>query len=67
MTKKRKSNSYDPRKTRDKVKCSHENVKVLTYGIYCEDCENIKYHSKKIRTWLESLSQEDFMKVVAGI
>ena len=62
--KKRKSNSYDPRKTRDKVKCSHERVQVLTYGIYCNDCETVKYHSKQIRQWLESLTEEEFKAVI---
>lgn len=64
--KKRKSNSYDPRKTRDKVKCLHENVAVLTYGIYCNDCENIKYHSRQVRAWLESLSEEEFKAIVTS-
>lgn len=58
--KKRKSNSYDPRKSREKVKCPHENVTLLTYGLYCNDCESLNNHSKNIREWLETLTKEEF-------
>lgn len=62
--KKRKSNSYDPRKSREKIKCEHINTKLLTYGIYCNDCENLHYHSKAIRAWLETLTKEEFEALV---
>ena len=61
MSRKRKKQHSNPAAVKpEKVKCSHPDNKqtILMFGMYCNECQSLKPHPKKVREMMQKLKEE---------